>query len=407
MSSALLASPRGSRRSPRSFLRPLGLLAALGLFSASFAGCSADKTLRTTDENPSDGDDDDDDGADASVDAGKRDARMNTEEDDDTEKTDDDDDVIDPNSCAAIRQEAPPGKGGVDIIFLVDTSGSMIHALAQVTQNLATFVQEFENTEVDTRVVMITQNDPAQGSPLAGERDKYRFIKSVVDSKQLFQTATARFGDYSDFLRPNAVTQFVMVTDDEDSIEPAAFKQQMEQLLGHGFTQHAIASESVMGAPCISESALMINPLCQFVIPGIGGIPAICAAAAIGARYYTLADDTGGEQLSICKADWTEVFSRLKEAVIEAVPLPCDYALADASETDFDPEHVSIVYKSDGKESEFPKALMSGQCGDKIGWFYDSNDSPKTISLCPAACTAVQQGGKINIEFGCKVPTFL
>src|SRR5690606_35289363 len=138
-----------------------------------------------------------------------------------------------------------PGKGAVDAVFLVDTSGSMLHAITQVQMNLASFVQSFDDTNADTRVVMITANDPA--AALGGGSGNYRFIRSEVDSQALFTTALTRFPDYQEFLRPDAVTQFVMVTDDDDAVPPDAFKQQMEELLGRPFTQHAIASEDVNG----------------------------------------------------------------------------------------------------------------------------------------------------------------
>jgi hypothetical protein len=306
-------------------------------------------------------------------------------------------------TCAAIRRDAPEGRGGVDVIFLLDTSGSMLHAITQVTANLATFIQEFENTNADTRVVMITGGDPAAGSPVANDANRYRFIQSEVDSGALYTVALATFPAYQDFLRPNAATQFVMITDDNDAMPPALFQQEMEKALGHSLTQHAIASENVNGLPCISE-AQVANPLCAFPIP------AICAAAAIGETYYSLADQTNGETMSICKNDWTEVFAQLKAAVIDAVPLPCDYSLAEAAgeqAEDLDPEKVSIVYKRDDAESQFPRASTPDACADKLGWFYDNPESPSSISLCPAACEAVQEGGSIDLAFGCAPPLVL
>lgn len=395
-------------RSASPWLARLALLALL-LAPGITAGCGADDVGGTGEANdPATGDDDDD-----SPDAGsgsKRDGSTRPPPSGDDDEGDDDvgdDDDDESNSCAAIEKEAPPAKGGVDIVFLVDTSPSMLHALQQVTQNMAMFVQQFESTTVDTRVVVITQLDPAANSPLASQRDKYRFIASEVDSKALFTVALGRFNDYKDFLRPNAATQFVMITDDEDLVPPATFKSEMEQLLGHGFTQHAIASEDAMGAPCVNEVAQMTNPLCMFVIPGVGGIPAICGAAAIGKAYYALADDTGGEKLSICKGDWTDVFARLKEAVVEAVPLPCDYPL-DQVDEDYDPENVSLVYRSpDKKSSDFPKAMTPDRCADKAGWHYDDNAKPSTIVLCPAACELVRGGGSIKVALGCPPQVFL
>ncbi len=302
---------------------------------------------------------------------------------------------LDPGECAAIRKEAP-GKGGVDVIMVLDTSGSMLHATAQVVNNLSTFIQDFEGSKADLRVVMITGSDPAANTPVASDKNRYLFIKSGVDSSALFTVALAQFPKYKDFLRPNAATQFVMITDDEDAIDPGVFRTQMEQLLGHGFTQHAIASEDFMGTACYSEAIG-----CP-ILPGVPPIPAVCGAAAIGKRYYKLANDTGGKTMSICKADWTPVFADLKNAVIDAVPLPCDYPLADAKgDEPFDPLKVQIVYTNNGKDSEFPRANTREACADEDAWFYDDPNQPSMISLCPAACDAVQAGGSIDVGFGC------
>jgi len=389
----------GPRRVP-SLTLILGLTGLLGL-----GACSAEEKppLGEGIGNAGDGDDADDDESDVKPDAGtpKVDARAPL-----GEKKDSSAPPIVPddgeNKCAGIRTDAPPA-AGVDVIFLIDTSGSMLHATMQVQANIAKFVAEFEGSAADTHVVMITGADPAAGSPLAGEKDKYRFIASEVDSGALFTVALARFPEYQDFLRPGSAVQFVMITDDQDRVAPPAFEEQMKELLGgRSFTQHAVASPDVGGLPCISKAQAW-NPLC------VAPIPAICGASAIGKAYYTLAQDTGGEQLSICEDDWSGVFAELKNAVIAAVPLPCNYPLAAASTDTFDTEEVAIVYTpADGKnEAEFPRATDEAQCGDKLGWHYDDPTTPTTVILCPKACEAVAAGGSVDIAFGCKPMIFI
>jgi hypothetical protein len=43
-----------------------------------------------------------------------------------------------------------------------------------------------------------------------------------------------------------------------------------------------------------------------------------------------------------------------------------------------------------------------GQCGDKVGWYYDDPAKPTTVVLCPKACESVAAGGSVDIAFGCK-----
>lgn len=304
------------------------------------------------------------------------------------------------DSCAAIREDAPLVSGAVDVIWLIDTSASMVDELAQVQANIAIFMQQFQGSSADARLVVITALDPAAGTPLASDSEHYRFIEATVDSKALFTTALLNYPAYQDFLRPNAPTQFVMVTDDDDAMPPDLFRQQMEAQLGHSFTQHAVASESVNGEPCQSAAA-KANPICAFPIP------VVCAAAAVGAAYYALADLTEGEQISICAEDWSDVFGRLKSAVIEAAPLPCEYPLAEVEADQLNPKQVQVVYTpADGGDQELPKASSQQKCGKAEGWYYDDEDKPTQIILCPSACELVQGGGSMDIGFGC-TPTVI
>lgn len=291
----------------------------------------------------------------------------------------------DPKACASIREDAEPAPSPVDVVWIIDTSGSMRDELAQVQANIAGFMREFEQSSADTRAIMITKDDPALGSALAGD-PRYRFVRAEVGSRKLYEVALATFASWRDFLRPGALTHFVMVTDDNDRTTAEAFRPQMEQRLGHPFIQHAIASESVNGAPCRNTACLGL--LC-------GG------AAAVGATYNTLADLTMGEKISICSADWTEVFGRLRDAVI-ASALPCDYPIPQVGDITFDPALVAAVYATpDGDERELPKADTERRCGDALAWHYDDEARPTRIVLCPAACAEARQGGSIDIQFGC------
>ncbi|MET0341788.1 MAG: hypothetical protein ABW252_12360 [Polyangiales bacterium] len=292
-----------------------------------------------------------------------------------------------PESCASIREDAEVAPSPIDVVWIIDTSGSMRDEAAQVQANIAGFMRDFEQSSADTRAVMITENDPALGSALAAD-PRYRFVRSKVGSRELYEVALETFGSYRDFLRPGALTHFVMVTDDNDRTAAETFRTQMEQQLGHAFIQHAIASEDVNGRPCRSEACTGL--LC------LGG------AAAVGATYNTLADLTEGEKISICSTDWTEVFGRLRDAVL-ASALPCSFAIPEVSGITFDPALVAAVYTSpSGDDRELPKADSLKSCGTRLAWHYDDEARPSSIVLCAAACEEARKGGSIDIQFGCE-----
>lgn len=310
------------------------------------------------------------------------------------------------DSCEAIAQVADVELGPVDIVWVIDASCSMDDEKLAVQMNLNNFASVIEAAGIDHHVVIITDTDLAAGTTLGSNPQHYRFIQHDVGSHDLYDVLVGRFNDslfgpgYGSFLRANAPTHFVAVTDDESAPMTAAqFRTSMEGLLGHGFIQHAVASESINGQPCSGG-------LC-FGIPGIPCIPIGGGAANVGAQYYALADQTGGQKISICESDWSMVFGPLQDAVVASVPLPCNFAIPAApSGMTFDMDNVHFERLAPGQTSgvELPRAQTLNDCGTGSGWYYDDNSAPAEILLCPAACDTAGQGGSVNIVFGCNPP---
>jgi len=310
------------------------------------------------------------------------------------------------DGCEAIAQMAEAELGPVDIVWVIDASGSMDDEKTAVQMNIANFAAVIDAAGIDHHVVIITDVDLAAGTALGMDPAHYRFIAHDVGSHDLYDVAINRFHDglfgpgYSSFLRASAPTHFVMVTDDESSpMTGAQFKTTMDSLLGHGFIQHAVASESVNGEACSGG-------LC-FGIPGLPCIPVGGGAANVGAQYYSLADQTGGQKISICESDWSMVFGPLQDAVVASVPLPCSFPIpAPPSGLMFDKEKVHFEHAPPGNAmpNALPRAQTVNDCGNAVGWHYDNNDSPLNIVLCPAACALAAQGGSVNIVFACSPP---
>jgi hypothetical protein len=92
---------------------------------------------------------------------------------------------------------------------------------------------------------------------------------------------------------------------------------------------------------------------------------------------------------------------------IRAQALGCEYDIPDPDEgeAEFDPTKLNVKYTPGGmgKTIEIPKADNQGDCGSVHGWYYDDNNDPKKIYLCPATCSMVQSDAAAVIEllFGC------
>jgi hypothetical protein len=302
---------------------------------------------------------------------------------------------VDPEMCQSVSQTAEVMPGPVDIVWAIDTSGSMVDEVAAVNANITNFATMIQSAGIDHHVVMLASNDVALGTPLGDDAAHYLWMLSAVGSNNALQVMLDMYASYSSFLRPNAPLHLVVVTDDETWLPAAEFRTQMEMLSGKQFIFHAIASENASTDP-------MALPL---PCTGACGIPIVCGAFAPGLEYYNLADATGGQKSSICAADWSTVFGPLQEAVIESVPLPCNYPIPMPPDGEtLDPEKVNMELTAQGTATKMviPRAPSEGDCMANQAWFYDDPAAPTQLLLCPATCELAQAGGTVDIAFGCE-----
>jgi hypothetical protein len=311
-------------------------------------------------------------------------------------------------TCGFIMSTAMPTYAPVDIIFTIDNSGSMSEEASLVQEQVDDFTADIVASGVNFRVVLITAAgfvtvDPA----LASDPMRFRRIEASVSSHDSFEVILNTFSMYSDFLRPSARTHIVVVTDDESDTSETSFRSSMEASLGHSFTFHAVASEDT--THCEPPGFCFIN------VPGCAGPRG--EAADIGAAYYRLAFATSGTVFSICSVDWSPLWTTLRESVLLSASVPCVYALPEPEPgMVFDRERVNVVFTdSGGGTTTYPRAIDMSRCTDAGGgpvraWYYDNNDAPTQILLCPAACMQVEsagEGASMQIQLGCETEIVL
>ena len=343
--------------------------------------------------------------------------------------------AVNPNACQSTSMKAETGLAAVDIVWIIDGSGSMIDEAARLQQNMASFTSTIAMAGVDTHVVLIGPDDLAMGSTLAGS-GQYRFVKDDVDSFNALDRLIARFADYSTFLRPAAHVHFIIVTDDESRymnlgapMERAeGFRTAMDGLLAVPFTVHAIASPGMANelpcTPVVEDPAFQkccLDSFFGFLTPLPPGCdmygmkinlfecPALGGAAANGVTYQQLVTATTGVFANICAADWSKVFSSLSDAVIESAPLPCNYPIPPApAGMSLDRNKVNVKYTPQGADPAMvqPYGKVGGVdgCGDLSAWYFDNEMTPTQVMLCPTACNAVGSGtgGSVDVLFGCE-----
>lgn len=98
-----------------------------------------------------------------------------------------------------------------------------------------------------------------------------------------------------------------------------------------------------------------------------------------------------------------------KMAEIRAAALGCKFGIPDLPENEqLDPEKVNVTYTPGGvgTPQTLPQADNLFDCGGGPGWYYeyDANGDPSEIQLCPATCTVVQADADaiVKVLFGCK-----
>lgn len=323
--------------------------------------------------------------------------------------------VGDLSGCTGSSVTAPPSEGKVDIVWVVDASGSMLDEQMKIGANITSFADAITGANLDVHIVMLTTTaaipvicplfppDPATGTALEGDV-RYRFVMSAVDSHNALDILVGSYGQYSSFLRPDAVTHFIVVSDDESRYAGLATVQEradrfagdMQAKLGKPFIMHTISSGGP--TPCLDAMCMpdVNTGLCVFAMLG-------CGASNVGETYWELAARTQGLTASICEHDWSAIFSPLTDAVI-ASALPCNYPIPPPppGET-LAPDKVNVGWLAPGAADEelFGRAEGLDACADSLGWYYDNPGSPTEVLLCPATCDRVSAGGTLNVAFGC------
>ncbi|MCA9620923.1 MAG: VWA domain-containing protein [Myxococcales bacterium] len=92
---------------------------------------------------------------------------------------------------------------------------------------------------------------------------------------------------------------------------------------------------------------------------------------------------------------------------IQKVAVSCTFAMPESPDPNqvIDPEKVVVELTPDGTSTpvEVPRVTGESACGAAGGWYYDDNENPSIITLCPATCDAANASdeSKVTIQLGC------
>jgi hypothetical protein len=311
------------------------------------------------------------------------------------------------SGCASATAAAI--KKPVDIIVVIDQSGSMDEESVQVQNNINKLSTYLSATGLDYRVVMIA-GKPGNGSlpmcvppPLAGascasKPPRFRAVNQHIESwdslKYILQTydSTATDTKWSDFLRYDAVKVFIPITDDDgdDSAiaDPVSTNFDIA-LLSRG--------KGTFGTK--SKRKYVFYPICG--VSSTSTTTKCSTAVNTGPTYVELATLTKGKPFSVCETNYEPVFKAIGKAI--ATSVACEITIPPPPDGQtFDPEKVNVVYNdSGGGSTTIPQDNTAGCFEGANGWQYD--ETKTKVLLCGDACINAKSdpGAVINVEFGC------
>ena len=280
-----------------------------------------------------------------------------------------------------------------DIIFAIDSSGSMDEEISFVQMYMNGFSQQIVAAGVDARVILIGDPDAiCIGAPLGSgtcpndsKPPNYIHIPTGVDSNDALNIFISSYPQYQQHLRPNASKSFVVVTDDDATDRPnnsaAVFRTNLTALNPMMF-----AKWTFNGVYCFTECP---------------------DAAEIGRVYIDLVSSTMGVGGDLCLQNFQPVFDALAKKIIttSGSQIACEWPFPQPPTMgqSFSGDLVEVRRTTDGGATTIARVSSAAACAQG-GWYFDSDLNPTKILACPSTCMQLQNqmGGEIDVSFGCE-----
>jgi hypothetical protein len=306
-----------------------------------------------------------------------------------------------------------------DIIFLVDSSPSMLEEIGFVQANLNAFSQRLNDEGVDARVILISETIPADVPPeerhtVAGVcmdpplgsgacpddslLPNYVHIEYPIQGTNSLDVLMSTKDDWIVHKRPGAITSIVVISD-EDGVYPRSI------VYGDPPRWEDIDFMSDQFFNGFSKSHLdLLEP---WTLNGVFGFSVCEYSDEVGTLFARLVDMTGGVAGDICEQDFEPVFDSLATRVaLDAEEIWCEWELPDTipGQT-FSTELVQVTRVSgSGSTEELFQVASDAECVPG-GWHFDDGANPSRILACAETCEELQSDtkGTIDVVFGCEI----
>jgi len=324
------------------------------------------------------------------------------------------------SECGAVSQMAQTMLQPADIIFGIDTSGSMSEEVAEVQQNLNRFSQQIIDSGIDVRVIVlsalqgtampggVTVDGPCIAPPLGSGQcpadsnpPAYVHVDQTVASWDVLDVYINAYPNYRSHLREGSLKTFVTISDDNADSETSPFG-----ILGLRPVLHT-AEDFIAAVANLEPSSPVWS---NWRYSGIYSF-SLCPSAqfgAVGAVHEDLVKRTGGVAGDLCLQEFDPVFDALAQGVTTAVTLACDWEIPPSPAGGaFDKGKTNVQLSLDGVVEHPLKVSDASTCGTLEGWHYDDETQPAKVVVCPSTCARIQAAAEAQVDllFGCQTMT--
>lgn len=338
-----------------------------------------------------------------------------------------------PPVCAATTLAAK--RDPIDIIIVVDNSGSMVREMRLIQDALNQFSANVESYGLDYRVILITWRGdlpgttlcvpPPLGGPGCGDNlPRFSHTNWQVESHDAFQVLLTTYDMQENWgtahtpplvaaerwdkrLRPDAWKAIVVFSDEEFRVS-----NYFGPLAVTGWASFEAALLARKPASIFGTAAKRRYSFHSVVNYVSGTLPSSRITCdedndVFPDDYIELSKRTNGLVASVCDQDYRHnVFDKIAASIKSQVA--CEIPIPEVEAKVVDPTTVAIVFTPEaGKPSRLTQISDASKCGAAVdGWYYDANAAPTRAILCPEACARVNatDAKSLSLAVGCKVP---
>ncbi len=317
--------------------------------------------------------------------------------------------------------------GKVDIIWFVDTSGSMGQEAVYLNKNINAFATFITAAGVDFRMVLIgkrcTSPNPPKypicvcGAPPLGGANcangpQFFHVNQVVNSIDGLAQVVKTYPQWKNFLRKDATKNFVAVTDDNSRDYCNYATKKCIHDTSKTCANSTVCTQGYKGATWFPNAVqqmdaaqFMQSPAVPhgFVFHSIVGYPnkATCKTlATVGQVYLDLTQKTKGAKFKVCETNWAPIFNTLAKNVVQTAKPPCTHKIPLPTGIT-SAKGVTVNYVAEDDFFNVPPAKNNVCPVNGVGYTLNNPANPTKLTLCNKSCDLLKGGGNIQFDFGC------